>query len=290
MDNNTKVKLGELISGTKGEDMNQWMARANAIESLLANTSKPGTYDVAGKLDLWRQGIAEGGLNTPINEEAKKNFSLDYQKFSESDDYAQMRELNKYIQDVVNKEIEVPPEYFEKIQDESKRFVGLTPELLKEKHNRLLDILKETKYFNLDDIKRFAGGTPEVTRTGVAEIHKGEAILPAREITAFANAIRMATESMKGFGAGKNVGGVGDNGRTAVDEALIKAANTLSQINIPEKIVLEFPSAIQHQVTFNNGDILSEKISNLIGEKVNQMIQRQITSVISPVDGSTLIG
>lgn len=138
----------------------------------------------------------------------------------------------------------------------------------------------------------FASGTPEVTRTGVAEIHKGEAILPAREITAFANAIRMATESMKGFGAGKNggIGGIGENGRSAVDEALIKAANTLSQINIPEKIVLEFPSAIQHQVTFNNGDILSEKISNLIGEKVNQMIQRQISNVISPVDGSTLVG
>lgn len=151
--------------------------------------------------------------------------------------------------------------------------------------NKILEYLRGKQ-----NVPGFASGTPEVTRTGQALIHKGEAILPASEITAFANAIRMATESMKGFGAGKNVGGVGDNGRTAVDEALIKAANTLSQINIPEKIVLEFPSAIQHQVTFNNGDILSEKISNLIGEKVNQMIQRQITSVISPVDGSTLIG
>lgn len=123
-----------------------------------------------------------------------------------------------------------------------------------------------------DRIPRYIDGTPNITRTGIAQVHQGEAIIPAR--------------------ANPNNPNNGINAiqaRSNIDEALIKAANALAGINIPEKITLEI-SQINHVVTFNGNDVLCEQVAQRVAERANEMIQRQIASVISPINGEVLVG
>lgn len=114
----------------------------------------------------------------------------------------------------------------------------------------------------------FASGTPLVTRSGLAQIHKGEAIIPAKAVS----------NNNQGIQA-----------RSNIDEALIKAANALAGINIPSKITIEI-GTLQHQINFNGNDILAQHVAKQVAEMAGAMVQKQLKSVISPVSGEVLVG
>jgi hypothetical protein len=105
----------------------------------------------------------------------------------------------------------------------------------------------------------------------MAEVHKGEAIVPAK-----ANPNNQNSQN--------NFAGL-----TNLDKAINKMADVLSKINIPEKITVEIGTLV-HEVRFNGGDALTENIAQRVAERAGEMMRKQLNSVISPVDGSILIG
>lgn len=144
-----------------------------------------------------------------------------------------------------------------------------------------------------------ATGASIIQQGGLAQLHKGETVMPAKvspdssnfkELAAnmnlLSNEVKRVIGSFGGFSQGKSV--EGGSLVSKLDEAINRASETFSNLRIPEQIEHKITGEVN--VTFLGQDALTQKIAQEITSYINSTVQQQIASVISPVDGKILTG